>query len=152
MKYHLLPSATKAARNNPKGLKEARKGADSKFTDFDIILGTAANQTALAPGTLQKRWTTNNRNYFHFIHFETIAQSDFGGSCETLGVDLMVISSNYRERQVTKKIVAGKSEEKEIDLSFRIYIYKKLFNYLIINIFTVIFGCLGKPINKEIYL
>ncbi len=81
--YGLLPKPTKANRDNPLALKERRKGDDSQFIDFEITIGTAGNQTALAPGTLQKKWTANDRNYFHYkmnapmINFYPIASAEY---------------------------------------------------------------------------
>jgi len=38
----------------------------SAWIDFEIIVSTSADQTALAPGYLQKQWTNDGRNYFHY--------------------------------------------------------------------------------------
>jgi ABC-2 type transport system permease protein len=39
---------------------------DADWIDFECVLSTSANQTAIAPGYLQKQWTENGRNYFHY--------------------------------------------------------------------------------------
>jgi len=39
---------------------------DADWIDFECVLSTTANQTAIAPGYLQKQWTENGRNYFHY--------------------------------------------------------------------------------------
>ncbi|WP_426690300.1 ABC transporter permease/M1 family aminopeptidase [Rhodanobacter ginsengiterrae] len=39
---------------------------DADWIDFDTTVSTAADQIALAPGTLQKEWTANGRRYFHY--------------------------------------------------------------------------------------
>ncbi len=62
----LLPKTTTAKRQDSKAVKEHRSGMDSKRINFEIILGTAADQIAIAPGQLQKEWTEHNRHYFHY--------------------------------------------------------------------------------------
>ena len=39
---------------------------DADWIRFDTTVSTAADQIALAPGTLQKEWTANGRRYFHY--------------------------------------------------------------------------------------
>ena len=39
---------------------------DADWIDFDTTVSTAADQIALAPGTLQKEWTADGRRYFHY--------------------------------------------------------------------------------------
>ncbi|WP_179007121.1 ABC transporter permease/M1 family aminopeptidase [Winogradskyella forsetii] len=53
-------------RDHKYELKNARSGSDSDGIHFDMTIGTSENQTALAPGSLEKQWTENNRNYFHY--------------------------------------------------------------------------------------
>jgi ABC-2 type transport system permease protein len=35
--------------------------------DFEAIIGTAANQVAIAPGTLRRTWSEHGRRYFHYV-------------------------------------------------------------------------------------
>jgi ABC-2 type transport system permease protein len=39
---------------------------DSERISFDAVIGTAANETAIAPGKLQRTWNENGRRYFHY--------------------------------------------------------------------------------------
>lgn len=39
---------------------------DADWISFDTTVSTAADQIALAPGTLQKKWTARGRHYFHY--------------------------------------------------------------------------------------
>lgn len=39
---------------------------DADWIDFETTVSTAADQIALAPGTLQRSWTANGRRYFHY--------------------------------------------------------------------------------------
>ena len=40
--------------------------SDADLVDIETVISTNHLQTAIAPGTLIKQWTENNRNYFHF--------------------------------------------------------------------------------------
>lgn len=39
---------------------------DADLIDFEVILSTSAGQTAIAPGYLQRQWTENGRDFFHY--------------------------------------------------------------------------------------
>ena len=39
---------------------------DADWIDFEATMSTSSDQIALAPGYLQKEWTANGRNYFHY--------------------------------------------------------------------------------------
>lgn len=45
---------------------------DADLVDVETIISTHISQTALAPGALQKQWTENKRNYFHYKTKEII--------------------------------------------------------------------------------
>ena len=51
--------------------------------NFEMIIGTSKDQTALVPGDLLQEWTENNRNYFHYktntpiINFYAIVSADY---------------------------------------------------------------------------
>ncbi len=57
-------------RMPPLGDQKARANTyisnDADWISFDTTVSTAADQIALAPGTLQKEWTTDGRRYFHY--------------------------------------------------------------------------------------
>tara|TARA_R110002073_G_scaffold72537_1_gene177280 strand:- start:270170 stop:273460 length:3291 start_codon:yes stop_codon:yes gene_type:complete len=64
--YKLPPRSNKARRDDPSALVNAQSGGDSDGIRFEIVMSTDKNQLAIAPGNLVKKWTTNNRNYFHY--------------------------------------------------------------------------------------
>ncbi len=72
-----------ANRNDLNELKNARNGSDSDGINFEMIIGTSKDQTALAPGNLLRKWTENNRNYFHYkmkktmINFYAIVSAEY---------------------------------------------------------------------------
>jgi ABC-2 type transport system permease protein len=41
-------------------------GAEADWINFETTVSTSADQTALAPGYLQKTWVENGRRYFHY--------------------------------------------------------------------------------------
>ncbi|BAO77393.1 membrane protein, putative [Winogradskyella sp. PG-2] len=73
----------KADRQNTNELVKARSGSDSDGLNFEMIIGTSEEQTALVPGELLKQWTNDNRNYFHYkmkipiIDFYSIVSAEY---------------------------------------------------------------------------
>ncbi len=47
-------------------LRNHYRSIDSDFIDFEAIVSTSADQTAIAPGYLEKEWTDNGRRYFKY--------------------------------------------------------------------------------------
>jgi hypothetical protein len=64
--FNLKPRVNKAKRDNQNELGNSRTGSDSDGINFEIVIGTASDQIAIAPGKLKKKWIENNRSYFHY--------------------------------------------------------------------------------------
>ena len=64
--YSLSVRSNKAEREDVKELINARSGSDSDGINFEMTIGTSQDQSALVPGNLLRKWTKNNRNYFHY--------------------------------------------------------------------------------------
>jgi len=64
--YNLPTRSSKASKEDPRELVNARSGSDSDGISFEIIIGTDKNQKAISPGNLVKEWQENDRNYFHY--------------------------------------------------------------------------------------
>ncbi len=47
-------------------LKENCLTPEADWVNYECIISTSADQTAISPGYLAKKWTENNRNYFHY--------------------------------------------------------------------------------------
>ncbi len=47
-------------------LKENCLTPEADWVNYECVISTSANQTAISPGYLAKKWTENNRNYFHY--------------------------------------------------------------------------------------
>ena len=52
--------------NDPKALMECSFTPDADYARFEATVSTDADQTAIAPGYLQKEWTQHGRRYFHY--------------------------------------------------------------------------------------
>jgi hypothetical protein len=64
---HKLPEKERMMeQNNPYGLSQNLFGDDADYIRFEMIIGTEKDQTAIAPGYLQKKWAENDRAYFHY--------------------------------------------------------------------------------------
>lgn len=81
--YNLPLRSNKAEREDVNELVNARSGSDSDGLNFEMIIGTSIDQTALVPGDLLEQWTENNRNYFHYkmenpiINFYSIVSAKY---------------------------------------------------------------------------
>ena len=64
--FDLKPKMRRAKRDDPFAILDGRSDEDGEEINFEIILGTDADQTAIAPGYLQKEWTEGNRKYLHY--------------------------------------------------------------------------------------
>jgi len=107
--HGLPPRLKKAKREDPKELLNPRSGSDSDGITFEIIIGTDENQTAIAPGSLMKNWTENNRNYFHYKMDKTMINF------------YSIVSAEYEVQKDTWR-VTPKTETKPVDLE--IYYHK----------------------------
>jgi len=64
---HDLPPQDKyASKNRDVEQTRARSGSDADLINFSITVSTSADQTVIAPGTLEKFQTKNNRNFFWY--------------------------------------------------------------------------------------
>ncbi len=53
-------------RQDPRGRAMSLFGDDADHIRFGVVLGTTADQIAIAPGYLQKEWQEDGRRYFHY--------------------------------------------------------------------------------------
>lgn len=58
------------------GLNNMYRSKDADFVDFKATVSTSTEQIAIAPGYLQKEWTTGNRRYFTYQSKEKVT-NDF---------------------------------------------------------------------------
>ncbi|MEO7494031.1 MAG: M1 family aminopeptidase [Massilia sp.] len=65
-RHGLAPKERMPARDDPRGLANNMLGNDADWISFDAIVSTAADQIAIAPGTLERVWNADGRRYFHY--------------------------------------------------------------------------------------
>ena len=65
-KYGLKPKERMANPMDSIARKNNYISSDSDWIRFETTVSTSEKQTAIAPGYLMKKWTKDNRNYFHY--------------------------------------------------------------------------------------
>ncbi len=81
--YNLPIRINKGNKEDLNELKNARSGSDSDGINFEMIISTSKDQTAIVPGSLLRKWSKNNRNYFHYkmkkpmINFYSIVSAKY---------------------------------------------------------------------------
>jgi len=64
--YQLAARKGMASQKDAIELKNAVNGDDGYRINFEMIIGTEEDQTAIAPGTLVNQWNEGQRSYFHY--------------------------------------------------------------------------------------
>ncbi|MGZ3747600.1 MAG: M1 family metallopeptidase [Pseudobdellovibrionaceae bacterium] len=65
-KYGLVERPRMADVNDREALKKTYISSEGTWIDFEAIVSTSKDQTAIAPGYLVKEWLDNDRRYFHY--------------------------------------------------------------------------------------
>jgi ABC-2 type transport system permease protein len=65
-RHGLQPKERMLPRDDPKGLANNYLGNDADWINFEAVVSTSPDQTAIAPGTLEKEWIDKGRRYFHY--------------------------------------------------------------------------------------
>ena len=65
-KYGLKPKDRMAKATDTIARKNTYISSDADWINFETTVSTSDDQTAIAPGYLEKKWTENGRNYFHY--------------------------------------------------------------------------------------
>ncbi|MFT3769929.1 MAG: M1 family aminopeptidase [Minicystis sp.] len=65
-KHGLPPRPRVADLDDPAGREHNYATADADFIDFDATVSTSLDQTAVAPGTLDRTWEEGGRRWFHY--------------------------------------------------------------------------------------
>src|SRR5690606_9424087 len=88
-------------RNLPKREEEiisdehiALEDFNNEKINFETIVSTSINQTAMSSGNLVKQWSENNRNYFHYKTKNKIIPK------------IAYYSANYKDKKVDYKDIA----------------------------------------------
>lgn len=63
-----LPPRTRlASLDDPAGRELTSAISDAHWLRLETVVGTALNQTVVAPGSLRRMWTADDRRYFHYV-------------------------------------------------------------------------------------
>ncbi|KAA3604062.1 MAG: hypothetical protein DWQ06_05125 [Calditrichaeota bacterium] len=62
---YFLPASEKHP-NDSTAVNRHYHAFDSDLVDFETFISTSENQTAIAPGYLQKKWNEDGRNFYHY--------------------------------------------------------------------------------------
>ncbi len=54
-------------QSNAKGIRTLLFNSNADLVRYAITVSTSGDQIAIAPGYLQKHWTQNGRNYYHYV-------------------------------------------------------------------------------------
>lgn len=65
-KYNLPPRERMAATDDMEARQNTYISNEADWITFETTVSTAGDQTAIAPGYLQKQWQKDGRNYFHY--------------------------------------------------------------------------------------
>jgi len=82
-KFDLIENESSKPINDLKALSISTLGDDADFIDFEIVIKTSSDQTAIAPGLLVDSLTDNDRSMFHYkaenpiVNFFPIVSASF---------------------------------------------------------------------------
>ena len=106
---------------------------DADWISFDTTVSTAADQIALAPGTLQKEWTANGRRYFHYrmqqpmLNFFSYLSARYAVKSATWkGVNISVFYNPAHAWNIDRMIQGTKDSLDYYNANFTPYQFKQL--------------------------
>ncbi|MFK7833119.1 MAG: M1 family aminopeptidase [Winogradskyella sp.] len=114
--YNLPIRTNKSERGAINELKNARSGSDSDGINFEMIIGTSKDQTALAPGNLIRQWIADNRNYYQYkmqvpmVNFYSIVSAKY-----EIYKDKWISSSDSVAKSINLEIYYHKAHDYNIE-------------------------------------
>lgn len=106
---------------------------DADWISFDTTVSTAADQIALAPGTLQKEWVQGDRRYFHYVmqqpmlnFFSYLSARYAVKSEEASGVKVSVYYNPAHAWNVDRMLESAKDSLAYYDSHYTPYQFKQL--------------------------
>lgn len=138
--YGLPARLTRAKRNDPQELVNARTGGDGYEINFEIVIGTDSSQIALAPGKLQNTWSKAGRSYYHYksekpmINFYAIVSAEYEvmrdqwipGNKQVDAVDLEIYYHKGHEYNLDRMMHGMKRSFDYFNTHFSAYQYKQM--------------------------
>lgn len=114
--YQLPKRVNKASIDDVNELQNARSGSDSDVIRFEMVIGTAKDQTAIVSGKLVKQWKENDRAYFHYkmnhkiINFYAIVSARY-----EIKKDVWIPKSGISKQSVELEIYHHKNHQYNLD-------------------------------------
>lgn len=106
---------------------------DADWIDFECTLSTAEDQTAIAPGYLQRKWTENGRAYFHYkmdqpiLKFFNVTSARYAVKRDTHnGVNIEIYHIPQHAFNVDKMIASVKASLDYYGKNFAPYQHKQV--------------------------
>jgi ABC-2 type transport system permease protein len=106
---------------------------DADWVNYECTLSTSANQTAISPGYLVKKWTADNRNYFHYKMDKKILNfMSFQSACYEIktkmcnGVNIEIYYDKHHPYNVDKMIVAAEKSLAYYNANYTPFQFKQL--------------------------
>ncbi|NEU07988.1 M1 family metallopeptidase [Flavihumibacter sp. R14] len=97
-KYKLAARPEIPSLDDPEARK---KPVSTDQLTFEAVVGTAKDEVAVGPGTLQKTWTERNRRYFHYK-----TDAPIGGEYSILSAKYAVRESKWNDPDSSGQVVA----------------------------------------------
>lgn len=85
-------------QTDKKGMSTLLFNDDADLVKYDITVSTVGDQTAVAPGYLEKKWQQNGRNYYHYVQ-----------NAPPIDLFFDLISSRYTITRDSVKLPSGKT-------------------------------------------
>tara|TARA_R110002073_G_scaffold128999_3_gene275099 strand:- start:56385 stop:59681 length:3297 start_codon:yes stop_codon:yes gene_type:complete len=141
IEFKLPKRVSKALREDVNELQNARSGGDSDGITFEMTIGTSEGQTALVPGDLLRKWTENNRNYFHYkmekpmINFYSLVSAEYkikkdkwitGQDSIAKPVDLEIYYHKTHNYNIDRMMTSMKASLNYYSKNFSPYQYQQL--------------------------
>lgn len=137
-KYKLKEKERMMEQNDPRGLSMNLFGDDADYIKFEMVIGTDKDQTAIAPGYLQKSWDENGRKYFHYkmdvpmVNFYSIVSAKYEVkkdkwiAADGSPVDLEIYYNKGHEYNLDKMMTSMKASFDYYSKNFSPYQYRQM--------------------------
>jgi ABC-2 type transport system permease protein len=120
-------------QNDPRGLSQNLFGDDADYIRFEMVIGTEKDQTAIAPGYLQKTWTEKDRKYFQYkmdvpmCNFYSIVSARYEVKKDKWkNVDLEIYYNKGHEYNLDKMMSSMKASFDYFSKNFSPYQYRQM--------------------------
>lgn len=106
---------------------------DSDFIDFETTVSTTVDQTAIAPGYLEREWIKGDRRYFHYkmdspiLHFYAFLSADYEQRHEEWnGIDIDIYHHAPHDYNVDRMIQSIKDSIEYFGAAFSPYQHRQM--------------------------